>query len=150
MTGVETGLVPHRSATTADARAEEARLLHVACTRAADRLVITRAARRGGYSASALSPLLVGLDASAPPTVAPPADVRMALAARGSGVVAGRQARPTRGASGRRGPPTLLPDQLCTDDDLARLAAHAAGRRRRAVVVDRARAADRGARSSRR
>ena len=41
VTGVETGLVPHRSATTAAERAEEARLLHVACTRAADRLVIT-------------------------------------------------------------------------------------------------------------
>ena len=39
VTGVETGLVPHRSATTADARAEEARLLHVAVTRASDRLV---------------------------------------------------------------------------------------------------------------
>ena len=30
VTGVETGLVPHRSATTVDAKAEEARLLHVA------------------------------------------------------------------------------------------------------------------------
>ena len=38
VTGVETGLVPHRSATTAAARAEEARLLHVAVTRATDRL----------------------------------------------------------------------------------------------------------------
>ena len=32
VTGVETGLVPHRSATTLDAKAEEARLLHVAMT----------------------------------------------------------------------------------------------------------------------
>ncbi len=48
VTGVETGLVPHRSATTAEARAEEARLLHVAVTRATDRLVLTwaGAARR--------------------------------------------------------------------------------------------------------
>ena len=53
VTGVETGLVPHRSATTDAARAEEARLLHVAVTRAADRLVITWAARRGGYQRQA-------------------------------------------------------------------------------------------------
>ena len=49
VTGVETGLVPHRSATTAEAKAEEARLLHVAVTRASDLLVLTWSARRGGY-----------------------------------------------------------------------------------------------------
>ncbi len=60
VTGVETGLVPHRSATTVAARAEEARLLHVALTRAIDRLIVTWAARRGGYGRKP-SPLLAGL-----------------------------------------------------------------------------------------
>ncbi|MGH9132743.1 MAG: UvrD-helicase domain-containing protein [Ilumatobacteraceae bacterium] len=48
-TGVETGLVPIRSASTHAERAEEARLLYVALTRATDELVITWCARRGGY-----------------------------------------------------------------------------------------------------
>ena len=41
VTGVETGLVPIRSATTRAERAEEARLLYVALTRATDDLVVT-------------------------------------------------------------------------------------------------------------
>jgi DNA helicase-2/ATP-dependent DNA helicase PcrA len=49
VTGVETGLVPIRSATTGAERAEEARLLYVALTRATDELVVTWCARRGGY-----------------------------------------------------------------------------------------------------
>lgn len=49
VTGAETGLVPHRSATTVAARAEEARLLHVALTRARESLIVTWAERRGGY-----------------------------------------------------------------------------------------------------
>ncbi len=46
--GVEAGLVPHASATGDDQRSEEARLLYVALTRAADELVITSAATRAG------------------------------------------------------------------------------------------------------
>ena len=61
VTGVESSLVPHRSASTNAARAEEARLLHVAVTRPADRLVITWAARRGGYRRQP-SPLIAGID----------------------------------------------------------------------------------------
>ena len=60
VTGAETSLVPIRSATTVAARAEEARLLHVAMTRASDELHVTHAERRGGY-ARKLSPLLTGL-----------------------------------------------------------------------------------------
>ncbi len=41
VSGVETSLVPHRSASTSSNRAEEARLLYVALTRATDRLVVT-------------------------------------------------------------------------------------------------------------
>ena len=65
VTGVETGLVPHRSATTVDAKAEEARLLHVAMTRASDRLMlITYAERRRGYARKP-SPLIAGLPTDA-------------------------------------------------------------------------------------
>ena len=46
VTGVEVGLVPHGSASTAVQRAEESRLLYVALTRAGDELVITYAAKR--------------------------------------------------------------------------------------------------------
>jgi DNA helicase-2/ATP-dependent DNA helicase PcrA len=41
-------LIPHSSATTQAQRSEEARLLHVAVTRAGDELVLTAAASRGG------------------------------------------------------------------------------------------------------
>ncbi len=44
--GFETHLVPHSSARTADERAEESRLAHVAFTRAADELVVTWAMQR--------------------------------------------------------------------------------------------------------
>ena len=49
VTGVETGLVPIRSASTLAERAEEARLLYVATTRATDELIVTWCGRRGGY-----------------------------------------------------------------------------------------------------
>ena len=65
VTGVESGLVPHRSATTAVAREEEARLLYVAMTRGADEVIVTSAASRGGRSTRP-SPLLTGLPDPAP------------------------------------------------------------------------------------
>jgi len=74
VTGVETGLVPIRSATTGAERAEEARLLYVALTRATDELVVTWCARRGGYQRKP-SPLIaafVPLEAHVAP---PPADL---------------------------------------------------------------------------
>lgn len=46
--GVEDGLVPHSSALSAAQRAEEARLLYVAITRAVDDLILTRAESRRG------------------------------------------------------------------------------------------------------
>ncbi len=75
VTGVETSLVPHRSASTVAARAEEARLLHVALTRARDRLVVTWAQRRGGY-ARRLSPLLAEFDPAPAEPVAMPTELR--------------------------------------------------------------------------
>ncbi|MEO1059149.1 MAG: UvrD-helicase domain-containing protein, partial [Actinomycetota bacterium] len=71
VTGVESGLVPHKSATTQAAKAEEARLLYVALTRATDELVVTGAARRGGY-ARRPSTLLEGLDTADPAPAPPP------------------------------------------------------------------------------
>ena len=53
--GVEKGLVPHASATTAAARAEEVRLLHVALTRAEHGLHLTWARRRGGRGTGAVA-----------------------------------------------------------------------------------------------
>ncbi len=49
--GVEAGLVPHSTASTAEAAAEEARLLYVALTRASDELLVTWAATRNGRPA---------------------------------------------------------------------------------------------------
>jgi DNA helicase-2/ATP-dependent DNA helicase PcrA len=70
--GVEKGLVPHASATSAAARAEEVRLLHVAVTRAEHALHLTWSRRRGG-TARLPSPLLatltIGTDTPAPPPV---------------------------------------------------------------------------------
>lgn len=67
--GVESGLVPHRSAATSAARDEEARLLYVAMTRGADEVVLTSAATRGG-KATRPSPFLDHLPAT--PGAAPP------------------------------------------------------------------------------
>ncbi len=76
VTGVESGLVPHRSATTTEARDEEARLLYVAMTRGADEVVITSAASRSGRVAKP-SPLLGGLPEPAP-LARPPMRLRRA------------------------------------------------------------------------
>jgi len=119
VTGVETGLMPHRSATTAEARAEEARLLHVAVTRASDLLVLTWSARRGGYKRQA-SPLLSGVDTAAAPTVAPPASLRsMPPTDRAPldrlGAWRERMARMAM----------ILPSEVCSDADLEAIAAAA-------------------------
>lgn len=69
--GCETSLVPHRSATTNATRAEEARLLYVALTRATDDLTVNWAERRGGYQRK-LTPLLDGFVSETPEAVPPP------------------------------------------------------------------------------
>ena len=61
--GAERGLLPHSSATSVDQLHEEARLAYVACTRAADRLVITRARRRNNRTTT-LSPFFADMPAS--------------------------------------------------------------------------------------
>ena len=74
LVGCETSLVPHRSATTNAARAEEARLLYVAITRATDELVVNWARRRGGYQRR-LTPLLDGFVSAAAEVVPPPSEL---------------------------------------------------------------------------
>jgi DNA helicase-2/ATP-dependent DNA helicase PcrA len=61
--GAERGLLPHSSATSVEQLHEEARLAYVACTRAADRLVITRAHRRNNRNTT-LSPFFSDLPTS--------------------------------------------------------------------------------------
>ena len=117
VTGVETGLVPHRSATTLEDRAEEARLLHVALTRAADHLVVTYAERRRGY-ARKQSPLIAGLPIEAAPVVAPPRLVDHSpdvVALRTDSLQAWRRTAARAAA--------LLPAQICSDADLTAIAA---------------------------
>jgi DNA helicase-2/ATP-dependent DNA helicase PcrA len=75
VTGVEVGLVPHVSSSTAEQRREEARLLYVALTRASDELVVTAAARRNGRDTGP-SPWLGEVEATiadATPVAAPAA-----------------------------------------------------------------------------
>jgi len=78
VTGVETGLVPHRSASTQAARAEEARLLYVALTRARDRLWVSWSGRRGGYRRQ-ISPLIQTLITDNDPALPPPPELLAAV-----------------------------------------------------------------------
>jgi DNA helicase-2/ATP-dependent DNA helicase PcrA len=113
VTGIESSLVPHKSATTVADKAEEGRLLYVAVTRATDRLLITHAARRGGY-ARTLSPFVAELDLTVPPPAPPPRRVR----ARVDPLLGALHE--WRDDSARRA--DILPTQLCSDRDLASIA----------------------------
>ena len=113
VSGVETSLVPHKSANTVAGRAEEGRLLYVAFTRASDRLVVTFAARRGGY-ARTISPFIVDLDLTEPPAAPPPPRIR----ARVDPMVGALRA--WRDEAARRA--DILPAQLCSDRDIAAIA----------------------------
>jgi DNA helicase-2/ATP-dependent DNA helicase PcrA len=113
VTGVESSLVPHKSASTVAGRAEEGRLLYVAFTRATDRLLVTSAARRGGY-ARTVSPFVSDLDLSEPTPAPPPRRVR----ARVDPLIGAL--REWRDESARRA--DILPTQLCSDRDLAAIA----------------------------
>lgn len=67
--GCDVGTVPHSSARTDEARAEESRLAYVATTRASDRLVFTCSAERRGRAVPP-APFLADLPSAPPP--APP------------------------------------------------------------------------------
>lgn len=117
LVGCETALVPHRSAVTVAAKAEEARLLYVAMTRASDVLTVNWARRRGGYRRKR-TPLLDGFTSVLPDRGPPPEDLRsMPRNDRADTLARLRQWRAgTARASG------ILPDALCTDHTLARIA----------------------------
>jgi DNA helicase II / ATP-dependent DNA helicase PcrA len=116
VTGVESSLVPHKSAGTVAGRAEEARLLYVALTRATDRLLVTRAARRGGYARTP-SPFMDGIDLDTAHPVAPPPRSlpRVAVDPLLTSL------RTWRDDAARRA--GILPTQLCSDRDLRAIAA---------------------------
>jgi DNA helicase-2/ATP-dependent DNA helicase PcrA len=113
VSGVESSLVPHKSANTVAGRAEEGRLLYVAVTRASDHLVMTCAARRGGY-ARTISPFVADLDLAEPASTPPPQRVR----ARVDPLIGAL--RVWRDDAARRA--DILPAQLCSDRDLTAIA----------------------------
>jgi DNA helicase II / ATP-dependent DNA helicase PcrA len=113
VTGVESSLVPHKSAGTVVGRAEEGRLLYVAFTRATDRLLVTHAARRGGYTRT-VSPFIADLDLSVPAPTPPPRRIR----ARVDPLIGALH--DWRDDAARRA--DILPTQLCSDRDLASVA----------------------------
>ncbi len=115
VTGLEASLMPHKSATTAEERAEEARLLYVAVTRATDELILTRAERRSGYARQP-SPFIDELVLDEPPPIPVPKALRRV-----------RDVDPTlerltawRAESAMRA--QVVPTQLLTDRDLAVIA----------------------------
>ena len=115
--GLERGLVPHASATTAAGRDEEARLLHVALTRAELRLHLTWAAKRGGAS-RVRSPLLAAVDAvTGEPVVPPPRRLTRAAPAVDPALAALQAWRRTAALA------VGLPERsVCSDDALAAVA----------------------------
>ena len=116
LAGVESNLVPHRSATTAAGREEEGRLLYVAMTRATDRLVIAHAARRGGYARTP-SPFIEGLATGEPEPAPPPPRHRRARADPMLALLTDWREQWARQLD-------VLPTELCTDRDLAAIARH--------------------------
>ncbi len=116
LAGVESNLVPHRSATTAAGREEEGRLLYVAMTRATDRLVVSHAARRGGYARTP-SPFIEGLSTGEPEPAPPPPRHRRARTDPMLALLTDWREQWARQLD-------VLPTELCTDRDLAAIARH--------------------------
>ena len=115
VTGVESSLVPHKSATTGEARDEEARLLYVAMTRASDVLTVTSARRRSGYERK-VSPFVADLDLSEPDVLPPP--IELVRRARAASPI--HRLRRWREDAARRA--LVLPAQLVSDRDLEAIA----------------------------
>jgi DNA helicase II / ATP-dependent DNA helicase PcrA len=114
--GVETGLMPHKSATTAETKAEEARLLYVAATRASDTLTLSYSMRRGGY-ARQISSLVADFDANEPDPVPPPRE----LLPRAVVDPAAERLRAWRADAAVKA--RVVPTQLLSDRDLNTIAA---------------------------
>ncbi len=116
--GCETSLVPHRSASTNAAKAEETRLLYVALTRATDLLYVNWAARRGGYQRK-LTPLLAGFTSQSAVTTGPPIELRGLH--KSDRQVRLERLHQWRASVARAG--GILPDAVCNDQILALIAA---------------------------
>jgi DNA helicase-2/ATP-dependent DNA helicase PcrA len=116
--GCESSLVPHRSARTQLARAEEARLLYVAITRATDAVTITWARRRGGYQRKP-SPFLDGFTSTTPPAAPPPAELLARHHIDHDDLA--ERLNQWRADTARKA--DLLPDTLISDRDLAAIVA---------------------------
>jgi ATP-dependent DNA helicase UvrD/PcrA len=117
LVGCETSLVPHRSAGTKAAKAEEARLLYVALTRATDRLTVNWAERRHGYQRK-LTPFLDGFTSETPPLLPPPESlVGMTRSTRS---VTLERLHEWREATARAA--GILPDAVCTEQVLGLIA----------------------------
>ena len=117
--GVETGSVPHRSATSTAAAAEEARLLYVAITRSIEVCIVSSAAQRNGYRRSA-SPFLTGLVADTPEMSGPPTDLvtaapKISDEQRLRAALDDWRVRAARRAG-------VTPDQICSDRSLSAIA----------------------------
>ena len=115
--GCETSLVPHRSATTNAAQAEEARLLYVALTRATDVLHVNWAERRGGYQRRS-TPLLDGFESGAPKPTPPPRELATMQKSERQKTI--ERLRAWRAQVARAG--GILPDAVCSDTALAAIA----------------------------
>lgn len=116
LVGCETSLVPHRSARTAPARTEEARLFYVAITRATDDLTISWAARRNGYQRRP-TPFLDGFVSEVPPAVAPPQEL---LRPRAAADVLADHLHAWRAGLARAA--DILPEAVCSDRVLTTIA----------------------------
>ena len=118
LVGCETSLIPHRTATTNAARAEEARLLYVAVTRATDELIVNWARRRSGYQRK-LTPLLDGFESAPAEVIPPPSELVAARPERD--VVRDRliawRADVARAAG-------ILPQEICPDAVLSAIVDH--------------------------
>ncbi|PIE31347.1 MAG: hypothetical protein CSA55_05990 [Ilumatobacter coccineus] len=115
--GCETGLVPHRRATTVATKAEEARLLYVAITRATDRLTIHWSRRRANYQRRC-TPFLEGLTIERQPAVPRPDSLVWPSRSERSVILDRLRAwrSTTAQVSG------ILPEAVCSDQALARIA----------------------------
>lgn len=111
---VETGSVPHRSATTREESFEEARMLYVALTRATTECHLSWAERRGGYRRS-ISPFLEELDLRNPGPSGPSEELSEAMhqAATSHGRDLLDRLMTWREITARRS--GILPEELCSD-----------------------------------
>ncbi|HZB39594.1 MAG TPA: ATP-dependent helicase [Ilumatobacter sp.] len=119
LVGCETSLVPHRSATTNAARAEEARLLYVAVTRATDVLIVNWAQRRGGYRRR-VTPLLEGFVSATAEVVPPPRE--LVAAPRTERDLALDRLTAWRADAARAA--GILPQEVCPDAVLSAIVDH--------------------------